>query len=110
MARDIAASHHEWYDGGGYPLGLAGEEIPLCGRIVALADVYDALTSRRVYKEAYSHARAKAIVVEARGTHFDPDVVDAFLAHEDEFIAVARNLADSPRQGVQPTASPAIAR
>ena len=58
MARDIAASHHEWYDGTGYPHGLEGEAIPLCGRIVALADVYDALTSRRVYKDAFSHEKA----------------------------------------------------
>jgi putative two-component system response regulator len=102
MARDIAASHHEWYDGTGYPEGLAGERIPLCGRIVALADVYDALTSRRIYKEAYSHERSKAIVVEARGTHFDPDVVDAFLAHEEKFIAVARALPDPPLAAAPP--------
>ena len=88
MARDIAASHHEWYDGTGYPAGLARDRIPLCGRIVALADVYDALTSRRIYKEAYSHKKARAIVNQGRGTHFDPDVVDAFLANEDRFIAV----------------------
>ncbi|MGD9721939.1 MAG: response regulator [Pirellulales bacterium] len=96
MARDIAASHHERFDGSGYPLGLAGDQIPLCGRIVALADVYDALTSRRVYKDAYSHAKARTIVVQSRGTHFDPDVVDAFLANEEKFIAVAQALRDAP--------------
>jgi putative two-component system response regulator len=96
MARDIAASHHEWYDGTGYPLGLAGEEIPLCGRIVALADVYDALTSRRIYKDAYSHDKARAIVLQARGSHFDPDVVDAFLANEEKFVAIGRSLGDPP--------------
>jgi putative two-component system response regulator len=96
MARDIAASHHEWFDGSGYPRGLAGEKIPLCGRIVALADVYDALTSRRVYKDAYSHEKAKAIVLQARGTHFDPDVVDAFLANEQKFCQVQKQLADPP--------------
>ncbi len=92
MARDIAASHHERFDGSGYPAGLADEAIPLCGRIVALADVYDALTSRRIYKEAYSHEKARQIVVESRGSHFDPDVVDAFLAHEDKFIAIRQSL------------------
>jgi len=94
MARDIAASHHEWFDGKGYPRGLAGENIPLCGRIVALADVYDALTSKRIYKDAFSHEKARSIVLAARGTHFDPDVVDAFLAHEDRFIAAAQSLRD----------------
>ena len=94
MARDIAASHHEWHDGTGYPLGLAGDDIPLCGRIVALADVYDALTSRRIYKAAYPHEQAKAIVVQARGTHFDPDVADAFLAHEEKFIAIGQSMRD----------------
>lgn len=96
MARDIAATHHEWYDGSGYPNGLAGEKIPLCGRIVALADVYDALTSRRVYKDAYSHEKAKAIVLQARGTHFDPAIVDAFLANEKKFWQVQQQLADPP--------------
>jgi putative two-component system response regulator len=95
MARDIAASHHEWYDGTGYPAGLSGEDIPLCGRIVALADVYDALTSRRIYKDAYSHEKAKAIVLLSRGTHFDPDVVDAFLANEDKFTEVAQSYRDT---------------
>jgi putative two-component system response regulator len=93
MARDIAASHHEWYDGSGYPYGLSGKNIPLCGRIVALADVYDALTSKRVYKEVFSHEKAKSIVMQARGTHFDPDVVDAFLANEERFIVIRQALA-----------------
>jgi putative two-component system response regulator len=94
MARDIAASHHEWYDGSGYPRGLAGTAIPLAGRIVALADAYDALTSKRVYKDAFSHSRAKATVIKDRGTHFDPDVDDSFLANEDNFIAVRQALSD----------------
>jgi putative two-component system response regulator len=97
MARDIAASHHEWYDGSGYPLGLAGDKIPLCGRIVALADVYDALTSRRVYKDAYSHEKARAILMQARNTHFDPDVADAFLANEKKFVTIGQELADPPQ-------------
>ncbi len=98
MARDIAASHHEWYDGSGYPRGLAGDDIPLCGRIVALADTYDALTSKRVYKEAYSHEKASAVVIQGSGTHFDPDVVDAFLANQAKFVAVRKSLADSAEQ------------
>jgi putative two-component system response regulator len=93
MARDIAASHHEWYDGSGYPEGLAGNKIPLAARIVALADVYDALTSKRVYKDVFTHERAKTIVVQDRGTHFDPDVVDAFLANEAKFLEIQRAFA-----------------
>jgi putative two-component system response regulator len=87
MARDIAMTHHERFDGTGYPRGLAGEEIPLAGRITALADVYDALTSERVYKSAYSHETSRAIILEARGTQFDPEIVDAFIRCEKEFIA-----------------------
>jgi putative two-component system response regulator len=85
MARDIAAAHHEWYDGTGYPLGLAGNDIPLSARIVALADVYDALTSKRIYKEAFSEEMARNAVLQGRGTHFDPDVVDAYLSMEEVF-------------------------
>lgn len=85
MARDIALTHHERFDGGGYPMGLKGTSIPLAGRIVALSDVYDALTSRRVYKNAYTHEVAKAIIVEQSGRQFDPDVVEAFLSREREF-------------------------
>jgi putative two-component system response regulator len=88
MARDIAISHHEKYDGTGYPYGLCGEEIPLCGRIVAISDVYDALTTARVYKPAYSHEVARNIIVEGRGKHFDPEIVDAFLANEDRFVEI----------------------
>jgi putative two-component system response regulator len=94
MARDIAASHHEWYDGSGYPRGLAGQAIPLAARIVALADAYDALTSKRVYKDAFTHEKARAAVIKGRGTHFDPDVVDAFLANETKFVAVQQSLSD----------------
>ena len=90
MAREIALTHHERFDGKGYPSGLKGEEIPLCGRITAVADVYDALTSRRVYKSKYSHQRTREMILEGRGTQFDPDVLDAFLRHEEEFIAVGQ--------------------
>lgn len=94
MARDIAESHHEKFDGSGYPQGLKGEEIPLCGRILALADVYDALTSKRVYKPAFTHDAAKGIILESSGKHFDPDVVDCFLAREDQFISIRKRFAE----------------
>jgi putative two-component system response regulator len=94
MAREIAYSHHEKFDGSGYPEGLAGDDIPLCGRIVALADVYDALTTKRVYKPAFSHEKAKAIIQEGRGSHFDPAIVDAFEASEEQFIAIWNELAE----------------
>lgn len=88
MARDIAWSHHERWDGSGYPRGLAGQQIPLCGRISAVADVYDALTTKRVYKEAFSHEVTRNILLEGRGTHFAPQLIDAFLAREQDFVAV----------------------
>src|SRR5262249_32184310 len=94
MACDIAATHHERWDGSGYPRGLAAEDIPLCGRIVAVADVYDALRSKRVYKEAYSHEVARSIIVEGSGKHFDPDVVAAFLQCEQQFIQTTQQFSD----------------
>lgn len=94
MAYDIALTHHERFDGTGYPNGLSKYEIPLSGRILAVADVYDALTTKRTYKEAYSHEVARSIILEGRGTHFDPDIVDGFLAKEDEFIAILKRLSD----------------
>jgi len=94
MARDIAESHHEKYDGTGYPHNLAGEGIPLCGRIVAVADVYDALVSKRVYKDAFTHDSASAIIEEGRGKHFDSDIVDAFLAVGDEFLDIRQRFAE----------------
>ena len=95
MAREIVQTHHERYDGSGYPQGLTAEEIPLCGRIVALADVYDALTVRRVYQNTRVHDLAKAIILQSRGVQFDPDVVDAFLEAETEFINIQQCFADS---------------
>jgi len=85
MGIDIAESHHERWDGTGYPYGLQGTEIPLVARILALGDVYDALTSKRCYKEAFDHHKSRAILQENSGSHFDPEVVDAFLATENEF-------------------------
>jgi putative two-component system response regulator len=81
-------THHEHYDGSGYPYGLAGDEIPLCGRITTLADVYDALTTRRIYKPEYGHEVARELIIDGRGSHFDPDIVDAFLRCEDLFIDI----------------------
>ena len=95
MARDIALSHHEHFDGSGYPNGLAGDKIPLAGRIVALADVYDALTSRRVYKKAFDHEIARSMIVEESGSHFDPLIVDAFLANESEFQTIHERFTES---------------
>jgi putative two-component system response regulator len=94
MARDIALGHHERYDGRGYPHGVVGDEIPLAARIMALADVYDALTSRRVYKEAYGHNRTRDMIVAETGTHFDPVMVNAFLAREQQFMAVCQEYAE----------------
>jgi len=96
IARDIVLTHHERYDGSGYPNGLRGDAIPLCGRIAAIADVYDALTSKRVYKEAVSHDIARSIVVADRGKHFDPRLVDAFLAREEEIAATRTRFAEAP--------------
>jgi putative two-component system response regulator len=110
MARDVALTHHEHYDGSGYPHGLAGSEIPLCGRIVALADAYDALTTRRIYKSAYTHEIARSIIVEDSGKHFDPDVVDAFLASEAMFVAIQRAFAEAESESsvLEQNGSPAI--
>jgi len=94
IARDIAMSHHERYDGHGYPAGLKGDDIPLCARIVSLADVYDALVSKRVYKDPFTHDVAKRIIEEGRGTQFDPLVVDAFLESEEEFLAIVSRYSD----------------
>lgn len=92
LGKEIAYYHHEKWDGTGYPRGLKGEQIPLSARIVALADVYDALTSKRVYKEAYTHEEARRIILEGRGTHFAPDVVDAFIAREEDFRRIREEL------------------
>ncbi len=95
LAREIAASHHEKWDGSGYPNALIGDGIPLSARLMALADVYDALISKRVYKPAFSHDKAKEIILEGDGLHFDPRVVKAFLGCEEEFKDIAREFGDS---------------
>lgn len=93
-AKDIAYAHHEHWDGRGYPLGLAGNDIPLAARLMAIADVYDALISRRVYKPAFTHRDAVQLIWEGRGTHFDPDIVDVFMAINEELYAVALRYAN----------------
>ena len=93
-AREITLTHHEKWDGSGYPNGLAGESIPLSGRLMAIADVYDALTSRRPYKKPFPHTEATALIVAGRGRHFDPDLVDAFVALGAEFQHIERAVAD----------------
>ena len=103
IAMDIAHYHHEKWDGSGYPEGLAGEAIPLPARLMALADVFDALISKRAYKPAFPLDRATAIITEGRGAHFDPDVVDAFIGHLDEFATIAARYADLAGQTLNTT-------
>ena len=91
---EIAISHHEKFDGSGYPLGQKGEEIPLFGRIVAVADVFDALTSERPYKKAWPLEEASAFLRDGRGQHFDPRCVDAFLAAWDDALDIQRRFQD----------------
>jgi len=95
LAKEIALTHHEKWDGTGYPRGLSKAEIPISGRLMALSDVYDALISKRVYKSAFTHDEAKKIILEGRGTHFDPDIVDAFIIREAEFIKIMREYRDN---------------
>ena len=95
VAKEIAYGHQEKWDGSGYPEGLSGDDIPVSARLMAVADVYDALISRRVYKEGMPHEKAMQIIVDGRGKHFDPDMVDAFLAIADKFQAVALRYVDS---------------
>lgn len=90
VAAEIARSHHEKFDGSGYPDGLKGKDIPLSARIVAVADVYDALTSKRVYKGSYSHETSIKIIIDGKGSHFDPDIVDVFLEIQEEVIEITR--------------------
>ncbi len=99
IARDIAYHHHEKWDGSGYPDGLAGEEIPIAARLMALADVYDALTSRRRYKPAYPHEETREKILAQRGRHFDPRVVDAFLVIQEPFLDVTRRYQDQKESG-----------
>ena len=90
LAQEIAHWHHEKWDGSGYPDGLAGDAIPLSARLMALADVFDALINARVYKPAMSNAEAREIIAAGRGKHFDPDMTDVFIRHFDDFVAIAK--------------------
>ncbi|WED28019.1 HD domain-containing protein [Vibrio sp. DW001] len=94
VAKEISLTHHEKWDGSGYPKQLSGSNIPISGRLMALADVYDALISKRVYKPAFSHEKAKSIILEGSGSHFDPLVVEAFLSVESEFVEIAARFKD----------------
>ncbi|MFQ5600802.1 MAG: HD-GYP domain-containing protein [Candidatus Krumholzibacteriia bacterium] len=110
LGREIALYHHERWDGSGYPFGLRADQIPLSARIVALADVYDALTSERPYKAAYTHEATRAHIISQSGTHFDPDVVEAFLCCEGEFVRTRDALCARPaaRHRQPPAAFPAL--
>jgi putative two-component system response regulator len=94
LAKEIALSHQEKWDGSGYPQGLVGDAIPLSARLMALADVYDALISKRVYKDAMTHEQAMAIMDKGRGSHFDPDILDAFCETHEDFRAIATQYND----------------
>jgi len=105
-AKEIAYSHQEKWDGSGYPEGLAGDAIPVAARLMAIADVYDALISRRVYKPPFTHEAAMAIIEEGRGKHFDPDIVDAFVAIQMECKAIAEKHANTDKElGLAATSS-----
>jgi putative two-component system response regulator len=108
-AREVAYTHQEKWDGTGYPNGLKGDEIPISGRLMAVADVYDALISKRIYKPPMPHERAVQIIAEGKGSHFDPDVVDAFLALEAVFRSIALTFADYEEERQMLGASPAAA-
>lgn len=99
MARRITSSHHERWDGTGYPNGLAGEDIPLSARIVAVADVYDALSSKRVYKEALPHTECVAIIRNESGRQFDPDIIEVWLDIEAQFLSIARKFGNAAPDG-----------
>lgn len=94
-AKEVAYSHQEKWNGSGYPEGLAGDAIPISARLMAVGDVYDALISRRPYKEPMPHNQAVQLIIDGRGTHFDPDIVDAFIALQDDFLAISQQYADS---------------
>lgn len=95
FAKEIAYSHQEKWNGKGYPEGLSGDDIPISGRLMAVADVYDALICQRAYKEAIPHEKAIKIIVGGKGSHFDPDVVDAFMEIADDFVQIAKRFEDT---------------
>jgi response regulator RpfG family c-di-GMP phosphodiesterase len=107
LGREVAESHHEQWDGSGYPQGLQGKQIPLSARIVALVDVYDALTSHRAYRPAVSHAEAREWIVSNYGSQFDPVVVEAFVARERDFAKISQSLVQPRPAGEAPAPSEA---
>lgn len=109
IAKEIAYSHQEKFDGSGYPCGLRGDDIPISARLMAVADVYDALISRRVYKDGMSHEKATSILVEGRGNHFDPDILDAYLELQDDFRAIASRYVDSDAELLERAARAPVA-
>ena len=106
-ARQMVEAHHERWDGTGYPHRLSGQAIPLAGRLMALADVYDALISKRVYKRGFSHDEVRQMLIQESGAHFDPDVVNAFLAREADFVHIAEKFADPALPPEAPVSAPA---
>ena len=106
LGKEIAYNHHEKWDGSGYPRGINGEGIPLSARIIALADVYDALTTKRFYKEAYTHEKSRQIIIDLKGTHFDPEVLDVFLALADEFDRIRLENLDQETELMKPLTQP----
>lgn len=94
-AKEIALYHHEKWNGSGYPHGLSGDAIPISARLMAVADVYDALISRRIYKEVMPHEQAVEIIRNDSGAHFDPDIIDAFFEIQEQFRSIAMTYADS---------------
>ena len=95
MAGRIALTHHEWWDGSGYPIGLAGEDIPIEGRITAVADVFDALSSARPYKKPFPRDRCFEIMSAEAGTHFDPGVLEAFFQRSNEIVDIQLDNVDA---------------
>ena len=95
FAKEIAYSHQEKWDGSGYPEGLSGDAIPISARLMAVADVYDALVCKRVYKDGMTHESAAEIMIKGRGTHFDPDILDAFMSKQIEFKEISEKYADT---------------
>src|SRR5262249_46978939 len=100
MAEEIAIGHHERFDGSGYPRGIAGQAIPFSARLVAVADVYDAVTSNRAYRKAMPHSEASKLITNNCGTQFDPQVVDAFIKRELDFERLAAQFADPPARPI----------
>ncbi len=94
MGKVIAISHHEKWDGSGYPKGLKGKNISIGGKIVAVADAFDAMTSKRPYKDPFSAEKSFKIIEEARGKHFDPEIADAFLEEKNEVLKIAEKYRD----------------